>query len=56
MGGVYAPSLFIGASLGAAYGQLVDQMLVLVGPTYHVDWIQVAAPQAYAMVSQGFGL
>ncbi len=40
IGGVFAPSLFLGAMLGGAFGQLVNQLF----PGY------VAAPPAYALV------
>ncbi|CAI5496562.1 unnamed protein product [Closterium sp. Naga37s-1] len=50
VGGFYAPSLFIGAALGQAYGRLASDVLVAVDPEYNLQWIQVAAPQAYAMV------
>lgn len=46
VGGFYAPSLFVGAALGAAYGQLANAALMSLPG---VD-IPVAAPQAYAMV------
>ncbi|CAI5987165.1 unnamed protein product [Closterium sp. NIES-65] len=49
VGGFYAPSLFIGAALGQAYGRLASDVLVAVDPEYNLQWIQVAAPQAYAM-------
>jgi H+/Cl- antiporter ClcA/CBS domain-containing protein len=43
VGGIFAPSMFLGASLGAAYGQLLPIML---------PWFakSIAAPPAYAMV------
>ncbi|GJP55844.1 hypothetical protein CLOM_g14867 [Closterium sp. NIES-68] len=50
VGGFYAPSLFIGAALGQAYGRLASDVLLAVDPEYSLQWIQVAAPQAYAMV------
>lgn len=39
-GGVFGPSLFIGACLGGAFGALVQ----------HVPWFAVAPPGAYALV------
>ncbi|CAI5496120.1 unnamed protein product [Closterium sp. Naga37s-1] len=51
VGGFYAPSLFIGAALGQAYGRLASNVLLAVDPEYNLQWIQVAAPQAYAMIS-----
>eukprot|EP00850_Spirogloea_muscicola_P016272 SM000131S26702 [mRNA] locus=s131:116549:119936:+ [translate_table: standard] len=56
VGGVYAPSLFIGAALGSAYGKLascsVDWVDVHVGPSLHLPLLSssVATPQAYALV------
>lgn len=50
VGGVYAPSLFIGAALGSAYGRLAASALAWAEPTYHVSWISLASPQAYALV------
>ncbi|CAI5989289.1 unnamed protein product [Closterium sp. NIES-64] len=50
VGGFYAPSLFIGAALGAAYGRLASDVLAFIDPDLTLTWIQVAAPQAYAMV------
>jgi H+/Cl- antiporter ClcA/CBS domain-containing protein len=43
VGGIFAPSMFLGASLGAAYGQLLPIVL---------PWFakSIAAPPAYAMV------
>jgi H+/Cl- antiporter ClcA len=43
VGGVFAPALFLGASLGAAYGQVLAVFLPGMG-------INIAAPPAYAMV------
>jgi H+/Cl- antiporter ClcA/CBS domain-containing protein len=42
VGGLFAPAMFLGASLGAAYGKV----LTLILPTAHL----IAAPPAYAMV------
>jgi len=43
VGGIFAPAMFLGAALGAAYGKF----LAMVIPP---DFIAVAAPPAYAMV------
>ncbi|QZZ19132.1 chloride channel protein [Leptothermofonsia sichuanensis E412] len=43
VGGVFAPAMFLGASLGAAYGKLLPLVLP-------VDPTGIAAPPAYAMV------
>ncbi len=40
MGGLFAPSLFMGATLGAAYGMLIQKLFPALG----------TAPQAFAMV------
>lgn len=50
VGGVYAPSLFIGAALGSAYGSLASYIATNADPMWHLDVLQVAAPQAYALV------
>lgn len=42
VGGVFAPAMFLGASLGAAYGKIMAAALP--------DEIAIAAPPAYAMV------
>lgn len=52
VGGMYAPSLFIGAALGSAYGSLVGTLLSRADPFFHLDALKVAAPQAYALVRQ----
>ncbi len=43
VGGIFAPAMFLGAALGAAYGQAVALIL----PD---TWLEIAAPPAYAMV------
>ncbi|MEB3293757.1 MAG: chloride channel protein [Synechococcales bacterium] len=43
VGGVFAPALFLGASLGAAYGQALPKVLPIFADS-------IAAPPAYAMV------
>ena len=50
VGGFYAPSLFIGAALGSAYGDLADYVVTHADPMYHLDALKVAVPQAYALV------
>ena len=46
VGGIYAPSLFLGAALGSAYGAIAGGFVdfAIPGPS------EVAAPQAYALV------
>ena len=43
VGGIFAPALFLGASLGSAYGKLVPLALPVLEP-------HIASPPAYAMV------
>ncbi|HIK10566.1 MAG TPA: chloride channel protein [Oscillatoriaceae cyanobacterium M33_DOE_052] len=43
VGGVFAPAMFIGATLGAIYGNVLE----LIIPS---GWIEIAPPAAYAMV------
>ena len=43
VGGVFAPAMFLGASLGAAYGKVLAAILP-------VGIVNIAAPPAYAMV------
>ncbi|KAH9303010.1 hypothetical protein KI387_014593 [Taxus chinensis] len=50
VGGYYAPSLFIGAALGSAYGKLASYALSHANPLLHLDALEVASPQAYALV------
>ncbi|KAI5060189.1 hypothetical protein GOP47_0024609 [Adiantum capillus-veneris] len=50
VGGYYAPSLFIGAALGSAYGKLAGYAVAHADPMYHLDALKVAVPQAYALV------
>ncbi|MCO5581203.1 hypothetical protein L7F22_035081 [Adiantum nelumboides] len=50
VGGYYAPSLFIGAALGSAYGKLAGYAVTHADPMYHLDALKVAVPQAYALV------
>lgn len=51
VGGMYAPSLFIGAALGSAYGSIARTVFSHADPVLHLEWLKVAAPQAYALVS-----
>ena len=46
VGGVFAPAMFLGASLGSAYGKIMAWLLVGFGLTQSA----IAAPPAYAMV------
>jgi len=50
VGGYYAPSLFIGAALGSAYGKLASYVVAHADPLFHLDALEVAPPQAYALV------
>lgn len=50
VGGMYAPSLFIGAALGSAYGSIARTVFAHADPSLHLEWLKVAAPQAYALV------
>jgi H+/Cl- antiporter ClcA len=43
VGGIFAPALFLGACLGAIYGNILDSIVP-------VAWFPVAPPTAYAMV------
>lgn len=52
VGGVYAPSLFIGAALGSAYGTLAHELVDWGAALFHFPAFTLGAPQAYAMVSQ----
>ncbi|KAI3964019.1 hypothetical protein MKX01_014300 [Papaver californicum] len=50
VGGYYAPSLFIGAATGMAYGKLVGCAFALSDPIFHLSILEVASPQAYGLV------
>lgn len=50
VGGYYAPSLFIGAATGMAYGKFVRSTLVGPNPLFHLPILEVASPQAYGLV------
>eukprot|EP00793_Prasinoderma_coloniale_P001067 PRCOL_00006058-RA len=55
VGGVYAPSIFIGAALGAGYGEIVEALVRAAVDAEMVSpqLVQVAPPQAYALVGMG---
>ena len=54
VGGVYAPSIFIGAALGAGYGEVVNGLVgAAVESGTASPALQVAPPQAYALVGMG---
>ncbi|XP_006646251.2 chloride channel protein CLC-e [Oryza brachyantha] len=50
VGGYYAPSLFIGAATGMAYGKVMK--FTFTGPEalFHIPFLDVASPQAYGLV------
>ena len=50
VGGYYAPSLFIGAATGMAYGKLIALAVSEFRPI-QFSFIEVASPQAYGLVS-----
>ncbi|CAI9776345.1 unnamed protein product [Fraxinus pennsylvanica] len=50
VGGYYAPSLFIGAATGMAYGKIVSYMISHSDPIFHLSILEVASPQAYGLV------
>ncbi|CAL5376870.1 unnamed protein product [Camellia sinensis] len=50
VGGYYAPSLFIGAATGMAYGKFVSSTISLSDPIFHLSFLEVASPQAYGLV------
>ncbi|CAL5377871.1 unnamed protein product [Camellia sinensis] len=49
VGGYYAPSLFIGAATGMAYGKFVSSTISLSDPIFHLSFLEVASPQAYGL-------
>ncbi|KAJ8441920.1 hypothetical protein Cgig2_020065 [Carnegiea gigantea] len=51
VGGYYAPSLFIGAGTGMAYGKLIAFAVSQSHPIFPAPWFEVASPQAYALVN-----
>ncbi|KAL2487702.1 Chloride channel protein CLC-e [Forsythia ovata] len=50
VGGYYAPSLFIGAATGMAYGKIVGYVISQSNPIFHLSILEVASPQAYGLV------
>ncbi|XP_068648432.1 chloride channel protein CLC-e [Aristolochia californica] len=50
VGGYYAPSLFIGAATGMAYGQFASYAISHYDPMFHLSFLEVASPQAYGLV------
>ncbi|XP_008796568.2 chloride channel protein CLC-e isoform X2 [Phoenix dactylifera] len=50
VGGYYAPSLFIGAATGMAYGKFARSTLCGPNPLFHLSILDVASPQAYGLV------
>ncbi|KAK1379214.1 Chloride channel protein [Heracleum sosnowskyi] len=50
VGGYYAPSLFIGAATGMAYGKFVSFAISQSNPIFHLSLLEVASPQAYGLV------
>ncbi|KAL5673962.1 hypothetical protein ACJX0J_018268, partial [Zea mays] len=50
VGGYYAPSLFIGAATGMAYGKFMKFTFTGPEPLLHVPFLDVASPQAYGLV------
>ncbi|XP_057971992.1 chloride channel protein CLC-e isoform X2 [Malania oleifera] len=50
VGGYYAPSLFIGAATGMAYGKFINFAISQSDPNFHLSILEVASPQAYGLV------
>ncbi|GFY94468.1 chloride channel E [Actinidia rufa] len=50
VGGYYAPSLFIGAATGMAYGKFIGSTISQSDPIFHLSFLEVATPQAYGLV------
>uniref|UniRef100_A0A3B6EHE1 Chloride channel protein n=1 Tax=Triticum aestivum TaxID=4565 RepID=A0A3B6EHE1_WHEAT len=50
VGGYYAPSLFIGAATGMAYGKFMRFTFTGSEAPFHVPFLDVASPQAYGLV------
>ncbi|XP_037494860.1 chloride channel protein CLC-e isoform X2 [Jatropha curcas] len=50
VGGYYAPSLFIGAATGMAYGKLIGLAVAHSSPVLQLSILEVASPQAYGLV------
>ena len=51
VGGYYAPSLFIGAATGIAYGKFMRFTFTGPEPLLHIPFLDVASPQAYGLVT-----
>ena len=51
VGGYYAPSLFIGAATGMAYGKFMRFTFTGPEPLLHIPFLDVASPQAYGLVT-----
>lgn len=51
VGGYYAPSLFIGAATGVAYGKFISFAVAPPNPLVHFAFLEVASPQAYGLVT-----
>ncbi|XP_022763849.1 chloride channel protein CLC-e isoform X3 [Durio zibethinus] len=49
VGGYYAPSLFIGAATGMAYGKFISFAIAQSNPAIHLSILEVASPQAYGL-------
>lgn len=50
VGGYYAPSLFIGAATGMAYGKFISFAVAQSNPLVDLSILEVASPQAYGLV------
>lgn len=50
VGGYYAPSLFIGAATGMAYGKFINFAISKSDSMLHLSLLEVASPQAYGLV------
>lgn len=50
VGGYYAPSLFIGAATGMAYGKFIGFAVAQSNLTLQLSFLEVASPQAYGLV------
>ncbi|CAN6684985.1 unnamed protein product [Malus baccata var. baccata] len=53
VGGYYAPSLFIGAATGMAYGKFISSAVAQSNPILHLSVLEVASPQAYGLFGMG---
>lgn len=50
VGGYYAPSLYIGAATGMAYGKIINFAVDQPNPIIDLSILEVASPQAYGLV------